>query len=172
MKRMNRALLASACVLTIFSLTAACGSPLGTVPATPVLTEAQATDVRRTAVAEVQRIIANNPTATPLPASTPTPSPTCQGAIWWNEARAHVGEQRTVQGRVLAVRPVGDKMTLLEIGQPYPDPTGFVILAPATGPGVFDGKTVCAAGRLVRMEGVPALQVRDVSAVSIVDDQR
>jgi hypothetical protein len=73
MEHMNRALLASALVLSILSLTAACASPLGTAPGTPVLTEAQATDVRRTAVAEVQRIIANNPTATPLPASTHNP---------------------------------------------------------------------------------------------------
>ena len=64
----------------------ACGAPTGdVVPNSP---EARATDTRRTAVAEVQRIIANNPTATPLPAPTATPAPTCPNAIWWTEAAA------------------------------------------------------------------------------------
>src|SRR5579859_3459518 len=130
MIRMNRALIVAALVMSALAVAAACSPPPGGAPA-PVLTEAQATDVRRTAVAEVQRIIANNPTATPLPASTPTPSPTCQGAIWWNEARAHVGEQRTVQGTIVAVRTTADGSTLLEIGQPYPDPIGLAVIAPA-----------------------------------------
>jgi hypothetical protein len=169
MKRMNRALLASAGVLTILSLTAACGSPLGTAPATPVLTEAQATDVRRTAVAEVQRIIANNPTATPLPASTPTPSPTCQGAIWWNEARAHVGEQRTVQGTIVGMRAAADGSTLLEIGQLYPDPIGLAVIAPAAAATGLNGKTVCVAGRITTAEGRPTLQVRNASSIVVVD---
>jgi hypothetical protein len=169
MEHMNRALLASALVLTILSLTAACASPLGTAPGTPVLTEAQATDVRRTAVAEVQRIIANNPTATPLPASTPTPSPTCQGAIWWNEARAHVGEQRTIQGTIVAIRPTADGSTLLEIGQPYPDPLGLAVIAPAAAATSLNGKTVCIAGRITTAEGRPTLQVRDASSILVVD---
>jgi hypothetical protein len=169
MVRMHRALLVSAVVMTIFSLTAACSGPLVTAPATPVLTEAQATDVRRTAVAEVQRIIANNPTATPLPSSTATPSPTCQGAIWWNEARAHVGEQRTVQGTIVATRLAADGSALLEIGQPYPDPLGLAVIAPASAATNLSGKTVCVAGRIMTAEGRPTLQVRDASSIVVVE---
>src|SRR5688500_13416504 len=65
----------------------------------------QATAVRRTAVAEVQRIIANKPAPTPTPQPTATAVPSCAGAIWWHEARAHLGEARTVQGRVVGIRP-------------------------------------------------------------------
>jgi hypothetical protein len=169
MLRMHRALLVSALVMAAFGVTAACGTPTGTSPTTPVLTEAQATDVRRTAVAEVQRIIANNPTVTPLPSSTATPLPTCQGAIWWNEARTHVGEQRTVQGTVVASRLATDGSALLEIGQPYPDPIGLAVIAPASAANILNGKTVCIAGRITIAEGRPTLQVRDASTIVVVD---
>ena len=79
----------------------ACGGPVAEVA--PNSPQAQATNVRRTAVAAVQAIIANHPTSTPLPAATATPGPTCQNAIWWTEARAHLGERR--EEVVLVLRP-------------------------------------------------------------------
>src|SRR5215216_2293651 len=79
--------------------------------------EAQATSVRRTAVAEVQRIIAGNLSATPTPAPSATPAPQCAGAIWWHEARSHLGETRAVQGAVVAARPGPNAATMLELGQ-------------------------------------------------------
>src|SRR2546421_1372449 len=99
----------------------ACGGPVADVA--PNSPQAQATNVRRTAVAAVQAIIANHPTSTPLPAATAAPSPTCQNAIWWTEARSHVGESRTIPGTVVATRPPPDGLAILEIGQPYPHPT-------------------------------------------------
>ena len=91
----------------------ACGGPVADVA--PNSPQAQATNVRRTAVAAVQAIIANHPTSTPLPAATAAPSPTCQNAIWWTEARSHVGESRTIQGTVVATRPTPDGLAMLEI---------------------------------------------------------
>jgi hypothetical protein len=147
--------------------TQACGGPVADVA--PNSPEAQATNVRRTAVAAVQAIIANHPTSTPLPPATPTPSPTCQNAIWWTEARSHVGESRTIQGTVVATRPAPDGLAMLEIGQPYPDPTGLFALVPSTSAARFSGKTLCLPGRINMAEGRPTVQVRDPSAIVVLD---
>src|SRR5437660_1487249 len=80
--------------------TQACSSPSAAVDGqnSP---EARATSVRRTAVADVQRIIANPQAATATPGGTPVPRPTCPGAIWWHEARSHLGEVQTLQGALV-----------------------------------------------------------------------
>ena len=145
----------------------ACGGPVAEVA--PNSPQAQATNVRRTAVAAVQAIIANHSTSTPLPAATATPNPTCQNAIWWTEARSHVGESRTVQGTVVATRPAPDGLTMLEIGQPYPDPTGLLALFPPSAATGLSGKTVCLPGRISMAEGRPTVQVRNASAIVVLD---
>src|SRR5438105_1144912 len=94
-----RAALASAVLLA----GSACAA--NTAQETPA--EVQATAVRRTAQAEVQRMLAGNLSGTPTPEATATPVPTCDGAIWWYEAPAHIGERRTVQGSVVHSRPGG-----------------------------------------------------------------
>jgi hypothetical protein len=130
---------------------------------------AEATNVRRTAIAEVQRIIANGRTATPTPTPTPIPAPSCQGAIWWHEARAHVGQSRIVQGPVVSVRPASNATMLIQIGQPYPDPNGFVVVSPLASFAHLEGQSVCAAGKIVRIEGVPTVRLSDPSAVKVAD---
>src|SRR5215813_2272188 len=102
------------CLLAIGALlgTSACAANMsGTTPR-----EVQATAVRRTAAAEVQRIIAGDLSGTPTPEATPTPVPSCAGAIWWHEARTHVGERRIVEGPVVALRQATTAGMLLEIG--------------------------------------------------------
>jgi hypothetical protein len=144
----------------------ACGVP--TANQTPQsLPEAQATNVRRTAVAEVQRIIANNPAATATPQATALARPTCQDAIWWHEARAHVGESRKVQGIIVATRPATGGLAMLEIGQPYPDPTGLAVLVPASTIAAtsLDGKTVCVAGPITSPEGRTTMLLRDATSI-------
>jgi hypothetical protein len=147
--------------------TQACGGPVADVA--PNSPEAQATNVRRTAIAAVQAIIANHPTSTPLPAATATPRPTCQNAIWWTEARSHIGESRTIQGTVVATRPAPNGLTMLEIGQRYPDPTGIVALAPPNAAAALTGKIVCLPGRINLTEGRPTIQVRDPSTIVVLD---
>ena len=145
----------------------ACSGPVADVaPSSP---QAQATNVRRTAVAAVQAIIANHPTSTPLPAATATPSPTCQNAIWWTEARSHVGESRTVQGTVVGTRPAPDGQAMLEIGQPYPDPTGLFAVVPLSAATGLSGKSVCLPGRISLAEGRPTVQLRSPSAIVVLD---
>jgi hypothetical protein len=145
----------------------ACGGPVADVA--PNSPQAQATNVRRTAVAAVQAIIANHPTSTPLPAATATPGPTCQNAIWWTEARSHVGESRTIQGTVVATRAAPDGLAMLEIGQPYPDPTGLFAIVPPSAAAGLSGKSVCLPGRISMAEGRPTVQVRSASAIVVLD---
>ena len=159
---------ATVLVLALAVIGEACASPNSVVaPDSPA---AQATNVRRTAVAEVQQIIANNPSATPLPAATPTPAPTCPNAIWWTDARSHVGESRVIQGAVVGTRPATGGASLLEIGQSYPDPLGLAVIvqSPATKPGL-SGKSVCVSGRITIAEGRPTLQVRDPATIVVLD---
>jgi hypothetical protein len=149
---------------------AACGSPvISSQSQTPQpLVDAQATNVRRTAVAEVQRIIANNPSPTATPNATPIPRPTCQNAIWWHEARSHLGEVRTVQGTIVATRPAPDGLAVLELGQPYPDPIGVAVMIPAAAAPALGGKTVCVTGRINAAEGRPTILARDPSSIVVV----
>jgi hypothetical protein len=156
--------------LVVFALvgaTTACGASTAS-PEPQSSAVAEATNVRRTAIAAVQIIIANNPAATSTTVPTATAGPTCQGAIWWREARSHIGESRTVQGPVVGSRPAPNATTLLELGQAYPDPTGFMVLAPGAIDTTLMGKTVCVVGKIVALEGMPTMQLQNASAVVVV----
>jgi hypothetical protein len=129
---------------------------------------AQATSTRRAELARVQRIVAGEPTPTLTPEPTPSPRPTCASAIWWSEARSHLGEVRTVQGPVVNVRSAPEATALVQLGQPYPDPTGVVVSMPAPAASGLEGKTVCVAGRIVSAEGTPTILVRDAASLVVV----
>jgi hypothetical protein len=153
---------------TLVGTAGACGPPRPGIEAQNSA-EVQATNVRRTALAEVQRIIANNPPATATPPGTPLPRPTCSGAIWWHEARSHLGELRRVQGPIVGSRPAADGSELLEIGQHYPDPTGVAVLIPSRSNTAINGKTVCVSGQITSSQGIPTLQLSDTSGIVVVD---
>ncbi len=167
---MARGLVAFVCVACVLFAASACGAPAAGV-ANPDSPQAQATAIRRTEVAEVQRIIANNPTPTSTAAPSPSPPPSCRadGAIWWYEARAHMGESRTIQGTIVASRPAPGGFALLEVGQPYPDPTGLAVLLPASSGSSLDGKSVCVAGQITSIEGRPTIQLRGASTVQVLN---
>jgi hypothetical protein len=130
--------------------------------------EAQATAVRRTAAADIQRIIAGNLSGTPTPEPTATPAPSCNGAIWWHEAQAHLGERRTVQGPVVHKRPGGAAATILELGQVFPDPNGMLVVLPSGNGDALLGKTVCVTGRINVRSGAPAID-EDASNIVVVN---
>src|SRR5206468_555600 len=132
--RVIRGLLVAALVVIALVGAAALGGALRTGPEVQSPADAQATNVRRTVVAEAQQIIANPSTATATLPATPIPRPTCPNAIWWHEARSHLGETRTVQGLVVATRSAPNGTEMLELGQPYPDPTGIAIIVPVARP--------------------------------------
>lgn len=159
---------ASAVAFLLVLSTVACASPVVDSPGS-TSPEAQATSVRRTAVAEVQRIIAGNLAPTPVPVATATPAPTCSGAIWWFEARAYVGESRTVQGPVVAARLAPNAESVLEVGQRYPDPTGFVVSVPPGADARLTGRTICVTGRIRTAAGTTTMDVRDAAAIVVVN---
>lgn len=154
--------------LVIASL--ACGGPSEEV--SPGLPAAQATATRRAAVNQVQQIIANHPTSTPLPEPTGTPAPTCKNAIWWTDARAHVGESRTVEGTIISTRPAPGGAALLEIGQPYPDPAGVSVIVASSIPTPASGTTVCVAGSITLSEGRVVIQPSNPSSIQTVQSAR
>ena len=153
-------------LLVLVGVSLACGAPGGEIaPGSPA---AQATNVHRTAVAQVQRIISNPSTPTPLPQPTATPTPTCSNALWWTDARAHIGEVRTVEGTVVATRRAPAGATLLELGQLYPDPTGVGLLLSSPDAASLNGKTVCASGRIELAEGRAMLRLQTAAAITVV----
>jgi len=154
-------------VLVLAVAAEACGPAAAEV--TPDSPAAQATNTRRTAVAEVQGIIANHPTATPSAAATAVPSPTCQNAIWWSDVRSHIGETRMIQGTIIGSRPAPGGLVLLEIGQPYPDPTGLAVLVPDGPAANLSGKSICVTGKISVVQGRPTIQLRDPAAIRVVD---
>ncbi len=58
---------------------------------------------------------------------------------------------------------------VLEIGQFYPDPTGFAVVVPATGADAFVNKTVCVQGRIATLLGAPAIIERDPGTIKVVN---
>jgi hypothetical protein len=164
-----KSLASFALLLVVLAATAqACGAPAAN-QANENLADVQATNVRRTAVADVQRIIANNPAATSTPEATALARPSCPDAIWWHEARAHIGESRKVQGVIVATRPAPDGLALVEIGQRYPDPTGLAVLVPAAAVPTLEGKTVCVAGRITSAEGRATMRLSNASSIVMVN---
>jgi hypothetical protein len=159
---------ATAVALVLLLSTLACAPAAVDLPDS-TSPEAQATSVRRTAVAEVQRIIAGNLNATATPEPSATPAPACGGAIWWYEARNHAGETRTVQGPVVAARPAPDSRTLLQIGQAYPDPSSVTVLLPAGDEARLTGRTVCVSGRIGSATVVPTIELRDASSIFVLN---
>ncbi len=156
-------------IVMLFGSTA-CAS-LQPEPSASALPNAEATSIRRTAIAEVQRIIAGNSPVTPTAEPTETPQPGCAGALWWYEARSHIGESRTVQGPVVAARTAPNASIMLTIGQLYPDPTGLAVIVPPGTAASLTGKTVCVAGRITSSgsAGLPTIEVRDVSTIRVVN---
>jgi hypothetical protein len=159
----------TAATLLAFVL-AACASP-GPAPGTPTAptatTEARATQTVQAADAEVRRILAGNPVATATPSPTPVPRPACADGIWWYEAAAHMGENRTVQGQVVRVRRLEDGTSQLEVGQFYPDPNGLLVLVPgAVDEQTYLNRSVCVAGTILSQGGTPALRASSVVVVA------
>jgi hypothetical protein len=60
---------------------------------------------------------------------------------------------------------------MLEIGQAYPDPTGLAVLIPSAAPVTLTGKTVCVTGRILKVEGITALQIGNPAAIGVLDTQ-
>jgi hypothetical protein len=117
----------------------------------------------------VQRIIAGSldPTVTPLPTATEVPA--CASAIWWHQARDHVGESRIIQGPVVRTRPGAGGSVWLDIGRAYPDPNGVAVLVQASTGAALAGHTVCVDGRIATLTGPTTIDARGAAGIRIVN---
>lgn len=159
-------------LLVALGLAACSGSGGSSSPAPPTATaEAVGTLARQRADANVRRILAGDRTATPSPSPTPAPGASCPGgaAMWWYEARTHVGELVTIEGPVVRVRQLEGGRGVLEIGQFYPDPTGVnVVVGVPLAEQTFNNATVCVSGTLVATDSGAAMQVGGLDAIRVV----
>lgn len=94
--------------------------------------------------------------------------PSCEGAIYWEEASSHVGERATVQGPVVSTHfasTSNGQPTFLNVGRDYPDPGRFTIVIwgedrasfPAPPEDLYNAATICVTGTIDTYEGVPQI---------------
>jgi hypothetical protein len=98
------------------------------------------------------------------------------------QAKDHLGETATVCGKIVAVSPnkygagsLGWPISL-EIDKPDPDPV-FIIgvmspkrLKPDEASAEYQGKQVCATGKITELRGVPAIVTTKASEIAIHAD--
>jgi hypothetical protein len=152
------------------------GAPdLTTGPSAGGDSEPQVSAAEQTASLRVRVLTSGDPAPTRPPMLTPSPAgqPLCPGAIWWHDARKHVGRHVTVEGPVVEVRypvPGTSGRTLVALGQLYADPNRFTIRLAAEFPipaAAHGQRTVCATGHVERLEGTPAIDVDNPSALIV-----
>ncbi|HSF80408.1 MAG TPA: hypothetical protein VLA49_04210 [Anaerolineales bacterium] len=122
-------------------------------------------------------------TATSPPSLTPTssPSPTPAlpaGALSWEQARDHAGEQATVCGPVVdgvyASESQG-KPTFLNLGMPYPEVGRFTVLIwgddrasfPEPPEEWYFGKTICVSGEIEIYRGTAEIIVEQPGQIEV-----
>jgi hypothetical protein len=94
-------------------------------------------------------------------------------AIPWHDARRYVGEERVVEGEVVAVRREGNVLRLVF----DPDPNSFSVALiigllsplPADPEAVYRGRTVRAYGRIRRFRGATEMVIRDPTRIILVE---
>ena len=114
---------------------------------------------------------------------TPTTAPELPpDAIPWDEAKYHIAEQTTVCGTVVDVNWFSEwptesagEHTLLNMGNPDPDPERFIVVIlshnldnfPQSPEEYYLGKTICVTGLItdILYQGVPQMEVKDPSLI-------
>jgi hypothetical protein len=93
------------------------------------------------------------------------------GAIWWYEAKDHIGDRLTVCGPVVDsnwASGSSGKPTFLNIGKPYGDPDRFTVIIwidyrsnfPQPPEDYYLGKNICVTGLIISYEGIPEIEVQ------------
>jgi len=106
--------------------------------------------------------------------------PSCPGAITWDQASAHIGEQATITGPTISAVYASDsrgRPTFLNRGKPYPDPDRFTVVIwgydrdnfPYTPEAAYNSKTICATGLIETYEGIPQIVADTASDIEIVE---
>ena len=121
--------------------------------------------------------LATSPPATA--ASTSAAAPACPGAISWSEAKANVGQRRTVQGGVIRgnyASASNGQPTFLDVGNAFPNPSRFGIVIwgrnrgkfPSPPEQLYAGKTICVTGTIGIFRDVPQIEVEAPAAIVII----
>jgi hypothetical protein len=119
-------------------------------------------------------ITASAPDFTP----TPTLEPTLTDRVEWTEAGRYVGEERQVCGPVAGTHFAEDSRgqpTFLNVGEDYPSPKRFVVLIwgderhnfPSAPEEYYEGKIICARGKIQEYEGVFEMEIRSPAQIEI-----
>ena len=100
------------------------------------------------------------------------------GAIWWHEAKDHIGERTTVCGPVAGTKygsTSSGKPTWLNMGKDYPSSERFVVFIwgenrgnfPQPPESYYADKDICVTGLIVEYEGVPEIEVTSPEQIQI-----
>jgi endonuclease G len=99
-----------------------------------------------------------------------------QKTLTATEAKAHIGEQATVCGKVVSTRWAESSRgspTFLNFDQPYPDQV-FTLVIWANDRSKFDnpettyrGKRVCVTGKISAFKGVPEVVANDPAQIKV-----
>ena len=98
------------------------------------------------------------------------------GAIWWDEAKDHIGDRLTVCGPVVDTcwaSGSNGKPTFLNIGKPYPDPDRFTVVIwidyranfPQPPEDYYLGKSICVTGLIEPYKGSPQIEAQQLSQI-------
>jgi len=110
-----------------------------------------------------------------------TTSPrSCPGAIPWDQASAHIGEQVTITGPTISTMYATDsrgKPTFLNIGKPYPDSGRFTVVIwgydrdnfPFAPEVEYDNTTICVTGLVGTYKSIPEIVADTASDITIVE---
>jgi len=103
----------------------------------------------------------------------------CSGAVPWNEAAAHVGARRTVEGPVAGTHFAAGsnrQPTFLNLGVDHPDNGRFTVViwgrdrAAFSGPpeDVYAGRTICVTGTIELYRGIPEIEASSPDQIEVV----
>jgi len=92
------------------------------------------------------------------------------GAIWWYEAKDHIGDRTVVCGPVAGTKygaTSNGRPTWLNVGKDYPSSERFVVIIwgenrgnfPQPPESYYEGKSICVTGLIQEYEGIPQIEV-------------
>ena len=98
------------------------------------------------------------------------------GAIWWYEAKDHIGDRLKVCGPVVDsywASGSSGKPTFLNIGEPYPNPDRFTVVIwidnranfPQPPEDYYLGKTICVTGLIVPYKGSAQIEAQSPTQI-------